>query len=381
MPGRTASEQRALRILVVAHALEPGGTERVALRLAGQWAADGQQVALACGRAEGPLRRHLSDDVELFAPSSPPSRWRHSRLATALFAAQAARAFRPDAIFLPGNYHAGMAIVLRLKLGRLCPAIVLKLSNALRRPRRWPWSHALYLARLAAKTAFADRLIAMSPELLVEARRSLPWPAGKYRVIAEPVLESRRAPRPQTRSPDEHPALLVAAGRLAPQKNFSLLLDAASRIDRRFTLAIFGDGPERIALEERARALGLAQRVKFMGYVDDIQPALSAARLFILSSDYEGLPAVLIEALGAGVPVVATDCSPAIAGIVALSDGGIPVPPRDARALANAITEALDRPRPDREALAASVNRYRIGPSATAYLDMFRALAGKSWRP
>ncbi|HKC02386.1 MAG TPA: glycosyltransferase [Sphingomicrobium sp.] len=363
-----------LRILVVVHDFQPGGVERISLRLAAQWAADGAQVAIACGDSEGALRSLASDEVQLFTPAKPLKRSRFSRIAVAAFAVRAAREFAPDIIFLPGNFYTGMAVTLKLRLGRRGPAIVVRLSNVLRRPRRSPARGAAYLVGLAIKSAFADHIVTMSPELLEEARRSLRCRPARLSVIAEPVLDAGPAKVPeQSELAGDEPPLLVAAGRLVRQKNFGLLLDAAARLDRPFRLVIYGEGLQRAQLEKDIAARGLADRTVLPGYVDDLWPALCDARLFVLSSDYEGFPAVLIEALAAGVPIVATDCSPAIAGIVAMGDG-ILVPVGDPAALAHAIDESLDRPRPDRRRLAASVEGYRLDRTAAAYLELFTQL-------
>ena len=362
-----------MRILVVVHDLQPGGVERIALRLASQWAADGEQVAIACGNPAGALKSVVGNGVQLLSPTQPIARSRFSRIAVADFAARAARDFKPDVVFLPGNYYAGMAVILKLRLGRRGPLIVTRLSNMLRRAGRRLGGEAAFLVQLAMKTAFADHIVAMSPELLAEARSSLPWKADRYSVIAEPVLDGDAAIPPGREPAGDEPPLLVAAGRLVGQKNFALLIEAAAQLDRPFRLVIYGEGSQRAQLEASINSLGLAQRVTLAGYIDDLGPVLCDARLFVLSSEYEGFPAVLVEALAAGVPVVATDCSPAIAGIVAMGDG-ILVPIGDPAALAKAIEMSLDRPPPDRQRLAASVDPYRLQPSAAAYRDLFLRL-------
>ena len=106
-------------------------------------------------------------------------------------------------------------------------------------------------------------------------------------------------------------------------------------------LILLGEGRLRGALAARARRLGIEQRVAMPGYVDDIRAALDRARLCVISSDYEGYPAVAIEALAAGVPVVATDCSPAIHEILGDPRLGMIVPAGDAAALAVAIDARL----------------------------------------
>lgn len=104
------------------------------------------------------------------------------------------------------------------------------------------------------------------------------------------------------------PRLLTIA-RMMPQKRLDVLLQAFARLKTPAArLTILGDGPLRRSLENLSRSLGVADRVEMPGFLDDVVPALRTADLFVLSSDYEGLPAALIEALACNVPVVTTDC-------------------------------------------------------------------------
>jgi colanic acid/amylovoran biosynthesis glycosyltransferase len=135
---------------------------------------------------------------------------------------------------------------------------------------------------------------------------------------------------------------LLFVGRLATAKGLAILLQAVSILDG-VTLEIAGDGPERRMLEELARELTISDRTKFLGYQSpgQVRDLLKRADVFVLSSFAEGLPVVLMEAMAAGVPVVATR----IAGIPELvQDGhnGLLVPPGDASATAEAIRRLLD---------------------------------------
>ena len=129
--------------------------------------------------------------------------------------------------------------------------------------------------------------------------------------------------------------------------------------------------------EEHQLATGLPH---LLGKAPDrrqpLRARLDGARLCVISSDYEGYPAVAVEALAAGVPVVATDCSPAIRELLGDPALGTIVPPRDAVALATAIDARLSGPQPVREALARSVTGHRIGPIAADYLALFDRVAG-----
>ncbi len=109
----------------------------------------------------------------------------------------------------------------------------------------------------------------------------------------------------------KHPPVIIAVGRFHPQKNFPLLLEAFAEVRLRYSkarLLILGDGAERPKLEALVKKLGLSGSVEMPGFVANPYAYMRRAKLFVLSSDYEGLPTVLVEALACGCPVVATNC-------------------------------------------------------------------------
>jgi glycosyltransferase involved in cell wall biosynthesis len=138
-------------------------------------------------------------------------------------------------------------------------------------------------------------------------------------------------------------ALVLAVGRLAAQKGFGLLLDAAARwadIEPEPLLVIAGEGPLAAGLRSRAASLGLT--VRFVGQRADVSALLASADVFVLPSVWEGQPLILQEALRAGVPIVATRVGgiPELAG----EDAAILVPPGDAPRLADAVRTVLGDP-------------------------------------
>jgi glycosyltransferase involved in cell wall biosynthesis len=154
---------------------------------------------------------------------------------------------------------------------------------------------------------------------------------------------------------------------MVPQKRYDLLLQALARLRHiDACLTIFGDGPLRSELEDQAEALGIAGRVELPGFNPDIIPAISQSDLVVLSSDYEGLPGVLIRALACNVPVVTTESFFAAHELLDEAPSCAVVPPRDAVALAAAIDRSLDAPRPDN--LQKIVEPYRIDTSIDAYV-------------
>jgi glycosyltransferase involved in cell wall biosynthesis len=203
--------------------------------------------------------------------------------------------------------------------------------------------------------AGVGRYVAVSHEVARRLIRKLRWPARKIQVIHNCVsVTTECAPhRPIERS--GRPIVLTVA-RLDEQKGHSYLLEAAAQVpEAQFVLA--GDGPLRASLEAQARALGVEERVKFLGYRSDIANLLADCDVFVLPSLYEGLPLSILEAMSAGKPVIATHIGGTDEVVIA-GETGLLVPPADSVALATAIRAVLtDRPLAQR---LASAGRARV---------------------
>lgn len=178
-----------------------------------------------------------------------------------------------------------------------------------------------------------------------DARQAMPEKLQrKSRVIFNPVSDTfygvQGIPVSQKR--------VVSCGRLTEQKRFDLLIDAFSQVCDDFpdyTLDIYGTGALEGKLQEKIDTLGRTDNIRLMGRCEDIPNAIKDASLFVLASDYEGLPNALMEAMALSLPVVSTDCGGGGARAL-IEDGadGMIVPCDDVNALAEAIRRNLADP-------------------------------------
>lgn len=360
MPDQTPS---ASHILSFAQTLQGGGVERAMLRMADGWARAGRRVTLVIGDAGGALAHELPDGVAVHELRNPAYR--------ALFGLPAlVRDIAPDIVFCPGNHYTSAAWWLKRRLRGACPPIAGKVSNALVRPDLPRGAGVAYRAWLRMHPSFLDAVVAMTPAMAEEAARAMQIPAHRLHVIANPpALPIPGAPQPRL----PHGRFILGVGRLAAQKRWDRLIAALPRlINPAVNLVILGEGEEREALERLVERLGLSDRVSMPGHSPDPLPAIARADLVALTSEFEGVPGVVREALAAGTPVVATDSSVAIHELIDSASRGSVVPPGDRARLVGALNHWLMPGRVRPEPLPDT------GPEPIgAYLDLFDALAAE----
>lgn len=360
-----ADEERRLSIGILIHAFAPGGSERAAIRLGNVWARRGHEVSLLVGDPAGVLAPLVAQDVAVRSPERPIAKRKGTVGELGRWAGAEAGKLGFDVLFIPGNWHFRAIPWLRRAALRGTP-IVAKISNLIQRSDGSALSRAIRLWSLRRRLTSADRVVAMSRALAVDAARVVR--ADRLNTIVSPVLSGPPAPigRPG--------ANLVAIGRLTKQKNLGLAIRAFAKVGRPdLRLVIAGDGEEREALEALAHDLGVADRTLFTGWVSSSDTVLVDARMLLLPSHYEGYPSVAIEALAAGVPVVATNSTPAMAEILERPEAGR-MSEADPDAFAQAICEVLDAPLPNRAALASLVAHHQIDTVADDYLALFKSL-------
>ncbi len=230
------------------------------------------------------------------------------------------------------------------------PVIVHTHGGFVFRDKRWK---RVPVERVLA--GFSDRVISVSESLADHLVRAGGLAPNSITVIRNGINCDSLLDRP-LRKPSERPTLF-SAGRFTPVKGYDLLIRALPLLKRtacRIVLA--GDGPERQALERLAGELGCADRVTFLGYRHDVRELLATADVYVAPSRSEGMSNAIIEAMAAGVPVVAT----AVGGNTELlADAGRLVAPEDPAALARGIEEALLEHDQTREFIGKARNRVR----------------------
>lgn len=239
---------------------------------------------------------------------------------------------------------------------------------------RSPAKRSSQLARLRRFYPRNDAVIAVSRGVAEDFLDLAPLHPSRLHVIPNPVVtpEIERLAALDPAHPwlaPGQPPLLLAVGRLHPQKDYPTLLRACAALPAtaEWRLLILGEGEERPYLEQLIGELGLTGRVALGGEVDNPYAYMARASLLVLSSAWEGFGNVLVEAMAVGTPVVATDCPHGPGEILDKGRFGTLVPVGDAGTLAVAISGALARPAMAPEVLRAATEPYRVATVVEQY--------------
>jgi glycosyltransferase involved in cell wall biosynthesis len=354
-----------VRIAFVIPSLGPGGAERVATLLANYWVGEGHEVVIATFDSPGDEPFFAVDprvDVRGLSATNA-TRGLAVRLGT-----NAARLVRLRALLREVRPNAVVAFMTEANVvaiwaarGLGIPVVVSERNQ----PDRPGLGRFHKLARRLTYPA-ATALVVQSSDIASWARRHFRIPVH---ILPNPVM-------PVANSPSHNPGgghLLVSIGRLTHQKGFDVLLQSFAAIATKhpdWRLAIYGEGPDRSALERLRLESGCAGQIDLPGLAKDSAGPLHQASLFVLTSRFEGYPNVLLEALSHGLPVIATDCPGATREILAEGVHGMLVPPEDIAAMTAALDAMLSAAEL-REAYAAKARR------AVAQLDV--ATVGRRW--
>jgi glycosyltransferase involved in cell wall biosynthesis len=334
-------------ILITIHRLSFGGADRVAIYLANGFVAAGIPVGIASLRNAGEGERTLLGLLEkrVFQSSAgPPIGSRHLELARGLPYIRRLTALARPSVVLASSNNMGLitGLASMRQPGETRPSYVLKTTNPVIRPCDRSRLRKLYRRRLYGFVfSNFDRILTLGAEERDTLTRMYPRQSGKFGVATNPYITPEMLEECD-QSPRSGPPTILTLARMMPQKRLDVLLVAFARVRRRdCRLTILGDGPERPRLKALAESLGIADRIEMPGFAEQVLPWLRNADLFVLSSDYEGLPAAVFEALACNVPVVTTDCFEGARSLLTDAAGSAVVPRGDVNALALAIDDSL----------------------------------------
>jgi len=367
--------------------------------LAGAIADRGHRVDLVLGRVEGNMVGAIPDNVRVIdlkggeVLGTLGLMLRHPGTAVALLPAilsrnppwilacapalaRYVRRERPDAMLTALNYTSITALWTRRVEGLDLRLVVSERNTLSQRAASGAGSVRALPGLVRHFYPWADALAAVSAGVAADLAEILGVSANRVAVTFNPVVtpEIGRQAAEALGHPwfaPGQPPVILAAGKLKQQKGFNVLLEAFARVraGRPARLLILGEGPERGRLEQQARHLGVDVDVSLPGFVDNPFAFMSRSSVFVLSSAWEGLPGVLIQAMACGCPVVSTDCPSGPAEILDQGVYGPLVPVGDDAAMAEAIETVLEAS-PSGDRLRRRADDFSVEPSTDRYLAL-----------
>jgi glycosyltransferase involved in cell wall biosynthesis len=360
------------KLAVFLPGLYGGGAERIMLNLAHGIAERGYAIDLVLAQAEGSYLDQVPESVRLVKLKD-----RHLKAFRTLASLPALVHYlnleQPVALISALN-HANITALWAQRLARTQQPVVITEHNTFSQhfrdiSIRYSWPTFRLVKRFYP---WADGIIAVSDGVAEDLAQVVGISRDQIKVIYNPIVTPELQDKAQ--KPIDHPwfepgqpPVVLSVGRLTAQKDYSTLIQAFAQVrhNKQLRLLILGEGEERPALEALVRELALEQYVSLPGFVPNPYPYMAQAALFVLSSRWEGLPTVLVEALSCNTPVIATDCPSGPREILRDGQYGRLVPVGDVVSLAQAMEAALDgkTPQPSQESwlpfeLMTVVNQY-----------------------
>ena len=335
------------RIALYVSSLHGGGAERVMLEIAGGLARHDIPVDLVLDRAEGPYLEFIPEGVRLIDLDSNHTYMSFLKLLRYLHRE------RPDALLSTLGTPNVAALLAKKLFFRNLRVVVRQASTFSMDLAHGSFRDRIVMRLLKRLLPTAGAVVGVSSGVADDLRQNVPRMSGLVHAIPNPVAVadiSKNAALPVNHPwfADSEVPVILTAGRLVPQKDYPTLLRAFSEVVKSCParLVVIGEGPERSGLAELARDLDIAHIVDFHGFQSNPFAYMSNARLFVLSSIFEGFPNVLVQSMACGTPVVSTDCPSGPREILQDGKWGALVPVGDWQALAATILSTLDSPIP-----------------------------------
>lgn len=331
------------KLAIFVPSLEGGGAQKLMVNLAQGFVEHGYDTDLVLTQAQGPFLPEVPKSVRIVDLKVPRVISSLPSLVSYL------RQEQPQAMLCALNYANIVALWARRLAGVSTKVMVTEHNTlSLSVEHTSNWRQQLIPLLIKRFYPWADSIVTVSQGVAQDLVQVTQLPSDLIKTIYNPVVTPEL--HQQAQAPLEHPwfqdeqiPVILAAGRLRPQKDFATLIRAFAQVRRNHSarLLILGEGPQRLNLETLVRELGLEKDVSLPGFVVNPYAYMARACVFVLSSQWEGLGDVLIEALSCGTPVIATDCPHGPREILEDGKYGQLVPVGDVLALAQAMEKAL----------------------------------------
>lgn len=374
-----------MRIAVFIPTLRGAGAERVVINLCNGFIDAGYKVDLVVGLLDGAFAENKlwSEEVQLYALGVQRIRYAFIPLIKYLRSSQAD-------VLVSHLTRNNLLVLLLIKCLRIhsMPVIVVEHNTITEDFKSLPVLKRLLFTRLSKWLYnYADYCVAVSRASAQALAQFAHISPARLRTIYNPVVDSRlyeqaakTVMHPWFAQPQHEPVILTVS-RLVPAKNIALLITAFAEVRKSLScrLLILGEGEERSSLEVLIRKFGLEDSVEMPGFVDNPYAYMSKSKIFVLASNYEGLPTVLIESLASGCPVVATDSPGGVREILADGRYGVLVPVNDQYALAEALKKVLKGEYPcTKEEYISQAAHFSVKNAVAAYQDIIYASLNKA---
>jgi glycosyltransferase involved in cell wall biosynthesis len=357
-------------LLVIPH-LGGGGAERVIAILARELpsqSSEKYEVHLALVTGSAPAPEEFGPSLQIHALNAARVR------SAALPLLRLIRQLKP-ALILSGIFHLNFLVLLLRSFFPAGTRILVRQNGTVSASLaydRLPWYTSL-LYRLLYRRA--DRIICQTQAMANDLSAELHLAPKRLAVLCNPidVEEIRKSISQQQFQQQTTGPLLLAVGRLSPEKGFDLLLQAFALVRKtspQLRLLIAGTGPQETALKAQSAALGLDSAVTFAGHLPSPWQYFPTATLFVLPSRHEGMPNALLEAAAAGLPIVALPASGGVVELLRDQPGVWLAPQVSAEALAASLLSALQTLQPGQRFAHAFIDGFRLDRAMRAYENL-----------
>ncbi len=352
--------------------LHGGGAERVAVNLIKGLAQRKLLLELVLAEAEGPYLSQVPSHVNLVNLSA-------GRVLKAIWPLTRYLKQHSPQVLISHEAHANVIAAIACLLAGVNTRLIVVEHDTLSATPAYNLKARLVPPLMRWVYYRADRIIGVSQAAATDLQTCLPHLSSRVRAIYNPVVDQELLTR--SRQAVTHPWLInleqpvyLGVGRLTPQKDFATLIRAFAEVrnNQSARLIVLGEGEQRPELEALVSELNLTQDVDLPGFTDNPYAYMRQASALVLSSRWEALPTVLIEAMACGCPVIATRCPSGPEEILAGGQYGPLVEPGDSQAMATAMMEVLNLQ--SQVDVVARAMQFSVEQSVDAYLQLMGAV-------